>query len=58
MGVIYPLPSAAMLQNENNGILGFIEGSQYLPVIASFSLILISLQDLAASSGVEPSGTK
>ena len=57
-GVIYHLPSVAMLQNANNGVLGVIEDSQYLPLVASFSLILISLQDLAASSGVEPSGTK
>ena len=47
-----------MLQNANNGILGVIEDSQYLPLVASFSLILISLQDLAASSGIEPSETK
>ena len=58
MDVRYHLPSVAMLQNANNGILGVIEDSQYLPLVASFSLILISLQDLAASSGIEPSGTK
>ena len=58
MGVIYHLPSVVMLQNANKGIPGFIEDSQYLPLVASFSLILISLQDSAASSGMEPSGTK
>ena len=58
MGVIYNLPSVVMLQNANNGISGFMEDSQYLPLVASFSLILISLQDSAASSGMEPSGTK
>ena len=58
MGVIYNLPSVVMLQNANNGIPGFMEDSQYLPLVASFSLILISLQDSAASSGMEPSGTK
>ena len=47
-----------MLQNANNGISGFMEDSQYLPLVASFSLILISLQDSAGSSGMEPSGTK
>ena len=46
-----------MLQNASNGIPGFIEDSQYLPLVASSSLILISLQDSAASSGMEPSGT-
>ena len=58
MGVIYNLPSVVMLQNANNGISGLMEDSQYLLLVASFSLILISLQDLAASSGIEPSGTK
>jgi len=58
MAVIYHLPSVVMLQNANNGIPGFMEDSQYLPLVASFSLILISLQDAAASSGMEPSGTK
>ena len=58
MGVIYNLPSVVMLQNANNGISGFMDDSQYLLLVASFSLILISLQDLAASSGIEPSGTK
>ena len=58
MGVIYNLPSVVMLQNANNGIPGFMEDSQYLPLVASFSLILISSQDSAASSGMEPSGTK
>ena len=58
MAVIYHLPSVVMLQNANNGIPGFMEDSQYLPLVASFSLILISLQDSAASSGMEPSGTK
>ena len=57
MGVTYNLPSVVMLQNANNGISGFMEDSQYLPLVASFSLILISLQDSAASSGMEPSGT-
>ena len=56
--VIYHLPSVVMLQNANEGIPGLIEDSQYLPLVASISLILISLQDLAASSGIEPSGTK
>ena len=56
--VIYHLPSVVMLQNANKGIPGLIEDSQYLPLVASISLILISLQDLAASSGIEPSGTK
>ena len=46
-----------MLQNANNGIPGIIEDSQYLPLVASSSLFLISLQDTAASSGMEPSGT-
>ena len=58
MDVIYHLPSVVMLQNANKGIPGFIEDSQYLPLLASTSLILISLQDSAASSGMEPSGTK
>ena len=57
MDVICHLPSVVMLQNANKGIPGFIEDSQYLPLVASFSLILISLQDSAASSGMEPSGT-
>ena len=57
MDAIYYLPSVVMLQNANNGIPGFIEDSQYLPLIASSSLILISFQDSAASSGMEPSGT-
>ena len=46
-----------MLQNANNGIPGLIEDSQYLRLVVSSSLILISLQDSAASSGMEPSGT-
>ena len=54
---IYHLPSVVMLQNANNGIPGFIEDSQYLRLVVSSSLILISLQDAAASSGMEPSGT-
>ena len=58
MDVIHHLPSVAMLQNANKGIPGFMEDSQYLPLVASTSLILISLQDSAASSGIEPSGTK
>ena len=58
MGVIYNLPSVVMLQNANIGISGLMEDSQYLPLVASFSLILISLQDSAASSEMEPSGTK
>ena len=58
MGVMYNLPSVVMLQNANNGISGFMEDSQYLPLVASFSLILISLEDSAASSGMEPSGTR
>ena len=57
MDVILYLPSVVMLQNANNGIPGFIEDSQYLPLVASSSLIFISLHDLAASSGMEPSGT-
>ena len=57
MDAIYYLPSVVMLQNANNAILGLIEDSQYLPLVASSSLILISLQDSAASSGMEPSGT-
>ena len=58
MVIIYNLPSVVMLQNANNGTPGFMEDSQYLPLVASFSLILISLQDSAANSGMEPSGTK
>ena len=46
-----------MLQNAIDGIPGFIEDSQYMPLVASSSLISISLQDSAASSGMEPSGT-
>ena len=46
-----------MLQNANNGIPGLIEDSQYLPLVAFSSLILISLQASAASSGMGPSGT-
>ena len=57
MDVILHLPSVVMLQNANNEIPGFIEDSKYLPLIASSSLILISLQDSAASSVIEPSGT-
>ena len=37
-----------MLQNANNGMPGFIEDSQYLNLVPSFSPILISLQDSAA----------
>ena len=55
---IIQVPSVVMLQNANIGISGLMEDSQYLPLVASFSLILISLQDSAASSGMEPSGTK
>ena len=51
------LPSVVMLQNANNGIPSLIEDSQYLRLVVSFSLILISLQDSASSSGMEPSGT-
>ena len=58
MGVIYNLPSVVMLQNANNGISGFMEDSRYMPLVASFSLILISLQDSDDSSEMEPSGTK
>ena len=54
---MYHLPSVVMLQNANNGIPGLIEDSQYLPLVVSSSLILISLQDTAPSSGMEPSGT-
>ena len=57
MDAIYYLPSVVMLQSANNGIPGFIEDSQYLPLVASSSPILISLQESAASSGMEPSGT-
>ena len=57
MDVILYLPSVVMLQNANNGIPGFIEDSQYFPLVAFSTLILISLQDSAASSGMEPSGT-
>ena len=57
MDVICHLPSVIMLHNANNGIPGFIEDSQYLSLVASSSLILISLQDSSASSGMEPSGT-
>ena len=46
-----------MLQNASNGIPDFIEDSQYMPLVASSSLISISLQDSAASSAMEPSGT-
>ena len=46
-----------MLQNAIDGIPGFVEERQYMPLVASSSLILISLQDSAASSGMEPSGT-
>ena len=58
MGVINNLPSVVMLQNAKNGISGLMEDSQYLPLVASFSLILISLQDSAATSGMEPSATE
>ena len=57
MDITLYLPSVVMLQNANIGIPSFIEDSQYLPLVASSSLILISLQDSAASSGMEPSGT-
>ena len=57
MDAIYYLPSVVMLQSANNGIRGLIEDSQYLPLVASSSLILISLHDPAASSGMEPNGT-
>ena len=57
MDITLYLPSDVMLQNANIGIPSFIEDSQYLPLVASSSLILISLQDSAASSGMEPSGT-
>ena len=46
-----------MLQNAIDGIPGFVEERQYMLLVASSSLILISLQDSAASSGMEPSGT-
>ena len=55
--VICNLPSVVMLQNANNEISGLIEDSQYLRLVVSSSLILISLQDSAASSGMEPRGT-
>ena len=57
MGAIYNLPTVVMLQNATNGISCFMEDSRYMPLIASFSLILFSSQDSAASSGMEPNGT-
>ena len=46
-----------MSQNARTGMPDFTEVNQYLPLIASPSLILISLQDTVASAAVEPSGT-
>ena len=57
MDAIHYLPSVVMFQNANNGIPGLIEDSQYLPLVASSSLMLISLHDSAASSGMEPSAS-
>ena len=48
-------PSVFISQNASTGIPGFIEDIQYLPLGARPSLILISLQDSAASSEMEPS---
>lgn len=50
-------PSVIMSQNARTGMPDFTEVNQYLPLIASPSLILISLQDTAVSATVEPSGT-
>ena len=52
------LPSVFISQNASTGIPGFIEDIQYLPLGDLPSLILISLQDSAASSEMEPSGTE
>ena len=52
------LPSFFISQNASTGIPVFIEDIQYLPLGDLPSLILISLQDSAASSEVEPSGTE
>ena len=52
------LPSVFISQNASNGIPGFTEDIQYLPLGDLPSLILISLQDSAASSEMEPSGAE
>ena len=51
-------PSVFVSQNASTGIPGFIEEIQYLPLGDLPSLILISLQDSAASSEMEPSGAE
>ena len=51
-------PSVFISQNARTGIPGFIEDIQYLPLGDLPSLILISLQDSAARSEMEPSGTE
>ena len=51
-------PSVFMSQGARKVLLGTIEWNQYLPLIASPpSLILISWQVSAGSSGMEPRGT-
>ena len=52
------LPSVFISQNASTGIPGFTEDIQYLPLGDLPSLILISLQDSAASSEMEPSGAE
>ena len=51
------IPPVFISQCASNVIFGLIVDSQYLPLTTCFSLALISLQDTAAISGVDPSGT-
>ena len=51
------IPPVFISQCASNAMLGLIVDSQYLPLTTCFSLALISLQDKAAISGVDPSGT-
>ena len=51
------IPPVFISQCASNVIFGLIVDSQYLPLTTCFSLALISLQDTAAISRVDPSGT-
>ena len=51
------IPPVFISQCASNVIFGLIVDSQYLPLTTCFSLALISLQDTAAISMVDPSGT-
>ena len=55
--VRFCLPNVFMSQYACNTMPRFIVESQKLPLVACGSLALISLQDLAARSLIDPSGT-